>query len=157
MSMKARITRELSKATSDKAELNKTVLKWKKHFDEAGKVIGADRKKKKYEELRMEKRFTSDNFETEVLKSDVPVLVDFYADWCGPCKRMAPIVEQLASEYEGKITVGKVNIDDSTDLAIKYGVMSIPTLIVFRRGEVFRKEVGVQTKATVAKAINQAI
>ena len=105
----------------------------------------------------MEKRFTSENFETEVLKSDVPVLVDFYADWCGPCKRMAPIVEQLASEYEGKITVGKVNIDDSTDLAIKYGVMSIPTLIVFRRGEVIRKEVGVQTKATVAKAINQAI
>ena len=105
----------------------------------------------------MEKRFTSENFETEVLKSDVPVLVDFYADWCGPCKRMAPIVEQLASEYEGKITVGKVNIDDSTDLAIKCGVMSIPTLIVFRRGEVFRKEVGVQTKATVAKAINQAI
>ena len=71
----------------------------------------------------MEKRFTSENFETEVLKSDVPGLVDFYADWCGPCKRMAPIVEQLASEYEGKITVVKVNIDDSTDLAIKYGVM----------------------------------
>lgn len=105
----------------------------------------------------MEIRFTSENFETEVLKSDVPVLVDFYADWCGPCKLMAPVVEQLATEYEGKIKVGKVNIDDSADLAMKYGILSIPTLIVFRKGEVIRKEVGVQTKATVAKAIKQAI
>lgn len=105
----------------------------------------------------METRFTSENFETEVLKSDIPVLVDFYADWCGPCKLMAPVVEQLASEYEGKIKVGKVNIDESAELAMKYGVMSIPTLIVFGKGQVIRKEVGVQTKATIVKAINQAL
>lgn len=105
----------------------------------------------------METRFTSENFETEVLKSNIPVLVDFYADWCGPCKLMAPVVEQLASEYDGRIKVGKVNIDESADLAMKYGVMSIPTLIVFSKGQVIRKEVGVQTKATIMKAINQAI
>ncbi|WP_125141619.1 thioredoxin [Clostridium transplantifaecale] len=105
----------------------------------------------------METRFTSENFETEVLKSNIPVLVDFYADWCGPCKLMAPVVEQLASEYDGRIKVGKVNIDESADLAMKYGVMSIPTLIVFSKGQVIRKEVGVQTKATIVKAINQAI
>lgn len=105
----------------------------------------------------MEKKFTSENFEAEVLKSDVPVLVDFYADWCAPCKRMAPILEQMASEYEGRLKVGKVNIDDSSELAMKYQVMSIPTLIVFRQGQVFRKEVGVQTKAAVSKLISQAI
>ena len=90
----------------------------------------------------MEMKFTSENFETEVLKSEIPVLVDFYADWCGPCKLMAPIVEQLAAEYEGKLKVGKLDVDANTDIAMKYGVMSIPTLILFRKGEVFRKEVG---------------
>lgn len=105
----------------------------------------------------MEMKFTSENFETEVLKSEIPVLVDFYADWCGPCKLMAPIVEQLAAEYEGKLKVGKLNVDETTDIAMKYGIMSIPTLIIFRKGEIFRKEIGVQTKKTVEKAINQAL
>lgn len=105
----------------------------------------------------MEMKFTSENFETEVLKSEIPVLVDFYADWCGPCKLMAPIVEQLAAEYEGKLKVGKLNVDETTDIAMQYGIMSIPTLIIFRKGEIFRKEIGVQTKKTVEKAINQAL
>ena len=105
----------------------------------------------------MEMKFTSENFETEVLKSEIPVLVDFYADWCGPCKLMAPIVEQLAAEYEGKLKVGKLDVDANTDIAMKYGVMSIPTLIIFRKGEVFRKEIGAQTKKTVEKAIGQAL
>ena len=88
----------------------------------------------------MEMRFTSENFEAEVLKSEVPVLVDFYADWCGPCKRMAPIVEQLAAEYEGRLKVGKMDVDANTDIAVKYGIMSIPTLIIFKNGEIFRRE-----------------
>jgi len=105
----------------------------------------------------MEMKFTSENFETEVLKSEVPVLVDFYADWCGPCKLMGPIVTQLAAEYEGKLKVGKVDVDANTDIAMKYGIMSIPTLIIFKNGEVFRKEVGAQTKKNVEKAISQVL
>ena len=99
----------------------------------------------------MEMRFTSENFEAEVLKSEVPVLVDFYADWCGPCKRMAPIVEQLAAEYEGRLKVGKM------DVAVKYGIMSIPTLIIFKNGEIFRREAGVQTKKSIEMAIGQVL
>ena len=75
----------------------------------------------------MEMKFTSENFETEVLKSEIPVLVDFYADWCGPCKLMAPIVEQLAAEYEGKLKVGKLNVDETTDIAMKYGICLLYT------------------------------
>ena len=157
MNLKTRINRSLLKMTSDKTELNKSVLKWKKYFDEAGKAIGADRKKKKYEELRMEKMFTSENFEAEVLKSEVPVLVDFYADWCGPCKLVAPIVEQVAEEYAGRVAVGKVNVDESPDLAMKYGVMSIPTFIIFRKGEIFRKTIGAQNKKSLEQALNQAL
>ena len=81
-------------------------------------------------------RLSSSDFDEEVLKSDIPVLVDFFADWCGPCKMMAPIVEQLATEYTGKLKVGQVNVDDNPDLAGKYGVMSIPTFIIFKNGEI---------------------
>lgn len=105
----------------------------------------------------MEKKFTNENFETEVLKSDLPVLVDFYADWCGPCQIMGPIIEQLASEYSSRFIIGKLNVDECSELAVKYGVMSIPTLIVFRNGEVFRKEVGVCSKKEVEKLLNQAL
>ena len=80
----------------------------------------------------MEKKFTSENFEAEVLKSDKPVLVDFYADWCGPCKMMAPLVEQLAEELAEEAVIGKLNVDDCEDIAMKYGVMNIPTLILFK-------------------------
>lgn len=83
----------------------------------------------------MEFEFTSNNFEEEVLKSDLPVLVDFYADWCVPCKMMAPIVKDLASAYEGKMKIGKCNIDDNMETAQKYRVMSIPTFIIFKNGE----------------------
>lgn len=85
-----------------------------------------------------------DNFETEVLKSDVPVLVDFWAPWCGPCKMLAPTVEQLASEYEGKLKVVKVNTDEAPEIANRYNVMSIPTLILFVNGEPVAREVGLQ-------------
>ncbi len=101
----------------------------------------------------MEKQFTSQNFETEVLAAEKPVLVDFYADWCGPCKMMAPTVEQLADELAGTVVVGKLNVDESQDIAMKYRVMSIPTLILFKGGEVVGKLIGVQSKADVMALI----
>lgn len=104
----------------------------------------------------MEKMFTAENFETEVLKSDKPVLVDFYADWCGPCKMMAPTVDELAEELAGKVVVGKLNVDESVDIAMKYKVMTIPTLIVFRNGEAVKKSIGVQSKDFILQMINEA-
>ncbi|MEF9954491.1 MAG: thioredoxin [Clostridium sp.] len=105
----------------------------------------------------MGKKFTSENFEAEVLKSEVPVMVDFYADWCGPCKMMGPIVEELAAEFEGKVKIGKLNVDESSDIAMNYGVMSIPTLIIFKGGQVIRKEVGMQTKKLLISDLNQVL
>ena len=81
--------------------------------------------------------FTDANFEEEVLKSEIPVLVDFYADWCGPCKMMAPIIDELAKEYDGKWKIGKCNIDDAPETAAKYGITSIPSLKFFKNGEVY--------------------
>jgi len=86
------------------------------------------------------------NFESEVLKSELPVLVDFYADWCGPCKMQGPIIEELAQEVEGKAKVGKLNIDMNTATAEKYGVMSIPTIIIFKGGAAKKTLVGLQGK-----------
>lgn len=105
----------------------------------------------------MEYKFTSANFEEEVLKADRPVLVDFYADWCGPCKMMAPTVEELAADFAGKAKVGKLNVDLSPEIAERYGIMSIPTLLIFRGGEVFYKAIGVQSKQVVADALNKAL
>lgn len=92
--------------------------------------------------------FDENNFEAEVLKSDIPVFVDFYADWCGPCKMLAPIIDQIASE-SSDYDVYKLNVDEAPELAVKYGVMSIPTLIVFKGGEVSGKTIGVQNKQTI--------
>ena len=91
---------------------------------------------------------TVDNFEEEVLKSDKPVLVDFWAVWCGPCKMLSPVVDQIAEEKEG-VKFGKVNIDEEMDLAEKYGIMSIPTLMLFKNGEPVNQLVGVQPKAVI--------
>lgn len=94
----------------------------------------------------MELKLNSENFEKEVLNSNEPVLVDFYADWCGPCKMMAPVVEELAGELQGKAKVGKINVDENQDLAMEYNVMSIPTLIIFKEGKELKRFVGVKDK-----------
>ena len=90
--------------------------------------------------------FKEDNFDQEVLQSDIPVLVDFYADWCSPCKMMAPIVEEIGEEYKGKVKVGKLNIDDNMKIAQKYNIMTIPTLTVFKNGEPVQSFSGVRSK-----------
>jgi len=98
--------------------------------------------------------FTDENFEKEALSSDIPVLVDFYADWCGPCKMLAPTIETLAQEYEGKIKVGKLNVDNAPDTAQNYGIMSIPTLLYFKNGELVNKSIGVVSKAEIEAVLN---
>lgn len=103
----------------------------------------------------MEKKFTTDNFELEVLKADKPVLVDFYADWCGPCKVMAPLVEELAKEYDGKAIVGKLNIDESDAIAVRYRVMTIPTLAVFKGGELVDKLIGVHSREEITAMLER--
>ena len=103
----------------------------------------------------MEVVLTVENFETEVLKCDIPVLVDFWATWCGPCRMIAPIIEEIANDYEGKIKVGKINVDEQGELAVKYGISSIPTLLLFKGGEVVKKTLGYMPKDAVEKFINE--
>ena len=98
---------------------------------------------------------TNETFEQEVVQSQKPVLVDFYADWCGPCKTLSPIVEELAAEYEGRLTVRKVDIDSNPELARQYGVRSIPTLMVFKDGEAKDTIIGAVPKSKLAEVINQ--
>ncbi|HIV85934.1 MAG TPA: thioredoxin [Candidatus Monoglobus merdigallinarum] len=95
---------------------------------------------------------TSENFESEVLRSDKPVLVDFWASWCGPCRMVSPIVDEIAGEVSG-IKVGKVNVDEQAELAGRYGVMSIPTLILFSGGEAVKQSVGAKSKAALLEFI----
>ena len=94
----------------------------------------------------MEIKLSTENFEKEVLKSEKPVLVDFYADWCGPCNAMAPVIEELATELDGKAKVGKINVDDNPNIAVEYNVMSIPTLIIFKNGKEEKRLVGLRDK-----------
>lgn len=101
----------------------------------------------------MELKLDSNNFEKEVINSEQPVLVDFYADWCGPCKMMAPIVEEIANELQGKAKVGKINVDENQDLAMKYGIMSIPTMIIFKNGEETKRFVGVRDKGELMETL----
>lgn len=100
---------------------------------------------------------TEDNFETEVLKSNVPVLVDFWAPWCGPCRSMAPIIDDLAKEFDGKVKIGKVNVDENRNLAGNYGVMSIPTLIFFKDGQNVGQLVGYTAKSALVKKIDSLV
>ena len=105
----------------------------------------------------MEYKFTSADFEKEVLQSDKPVLVDFFADWCGPCKMMAPVVEQLAEELEGKAKVGKLNIDENMDIAEQYRVMNIPTFLIFKDGQEKERIVGAVSKNELKNKLEQTL
>ena len=94
---------------------------------------------------------TFQDFEEKVLRSDIPVLVDFWAPWCGPCRMLAPTLEEIAAENEGKVAVAKVNIDDEMDLAARFGIASIPTMILFDKGTMAARSVGLQPKASIEK------
>ena len=100
---------------------------------------------------------SSSNFEEEVLQSGQPVLVDFWAPWCGPCRMIGPVVEELAGENADSLKVAKINIDDAQDIAATYGVSSIPTLMIFKNGDVIDRFVGVQPKNRLQEAIDQAL
>jgi thioredoxin 1 len=99
----------------------------------------------------------SSNFEDEVMKSDVPVLVDFWAAWCGPCRMIAPIIDQLADEFDGKAKIAKVNVDEERELATGYRVMSIPTLIIFKDGQIVDQTMGARPKSDLVKMIQAAL
>ena len=100
---------------------------------------------------------TDSNFEEIVLKSDKPVLVDFWAEWCGPCRMVGPVIDELSKDFEGKAIIGKLNVDSNQISAAKYGVKSIPTVLLFKDGEMISKQVGVAPKQTYEDAINSAL
>lgn len=104
-----------------------------------------------------EVEITDGNFETEVVQSTVPVLIDFWAPWCGPCRMVAPIVAEIASEFEGKIKVGKINTDENQKIAARFGIMSIPTLMIFKGGEVKERIVGAQPKDAIVSKIDKVL
>ncbi len=100
---------------------------------------------------------TEDNFESEVLKSDQPVLVDFWADWCAPCHRIAPVIEELAHEFDGTATIAKLNVDEEPELARRYGIRSIPSLLFFRSGEAVNRLAGVQPKRVLSEKLAELV
>lgn len=102
-------------------------------------------------------KFTDSNFSQEVINSDVPVVVDFYADWCGPCKMMSPVIDELSAEYAGKVKIGKLNTDENREIATKYNIMSIPTLIFIKNGQVVDTSVGAVPKTALEAKIKSML
>ncbi len=102
-------------------------------------------------------QLSDNNFEQEALRSDLPVLVDFWAEWCGPCRMIGPVVEEVAREFDGRLKVAKVNVDESQSLAMKYNVMSIPTLLFIKNGEVVDQVIGAVSKDSLVAKINENI
>ena len=101
--------------------------------------------------------FTDQSFDTDVVQADLPVLIDFWADWCGPCKAIAPTIEEIAGEYAGKVKVGKLNVDQNQNTAMQYGVRSIPTLLIMKSGEVVSQIVGAVPKENITKALDEIL
>jgi len=106
---------------------------------------------------RMSKAITDADFDSHVLKSDKPVLLDFWAPWCGPCKVMLPVMEELAKQYEGKVEIVKMNVDENTEVPGKFNVMSIPTFIIFNKGEAVKSFVGVRSKEDIQKDLDEVL
>ncbi|HZT23861.1 MAG TPA: thioredoxin [Verrucomicrobiae bacterium] len=100
---------------------------------------------------------TRENFAQQVLQSPAPVLVDFWAEWCGPCKMIAPLLDELADEYDGKIKIGKVNVDEQPDLAAQYGIRAIPTLLLFKQGQIVEQTVGAKSKRDLKASLDRAL
>ena len=107
--------------------------------------------------IMSEIQLTEDNWEKEVLNSDIPVLIDFWAPWCGPCRMVAPIVSEIAEEYKGKLKVGKLNTDEEPGIAVRYGIMSIPTLMIFKNGTVADQIIGAVPKEYFIQKLEQIV
>ena len=101
--------------------------------------------------------FTDQNFDSDVMKSDKPVLVDFWAVWCGPCRMQGPIVEELAKDFAGKAVIGKMNVDEQPNIPQQFGIMSIPTIMIFHKGQMVKQFVGVQSKETLAGELKKLV
>ena len=99
----------------------------------------------------MEYRFNENNFTDEVIKSDVPVMIDFYAEWCGPCRMMSPVVEEFAKDFEGRVKIGKINVDEESELAMRFGVQSIPSFVFIKDGKVVDRVTGAMPKPILKK------
>ncbi len=101
--------------------------------------------------------FNDANFQSDVIGSNLPVLVDFWAPWCHPCRALDPVVEEIAGDYDGRLKVGKLNTDDNRETAMKYGIMSLPTLVIFKNGEIKTRIVGLQPKKAIAERIDEVL
>ncbi len=105
----------------------------------------------------MEFKLTKDNFDSEVINSNIPVLVDFWASWCGPCRMIAPVIERIAEKFDGRIKVGKVNVDEEPEISLEYNIASIPTVMIFKNGEEVSKSIGYSDEAEIEQLVLQAI